>query len=76
MAAFSRPSPAPTNPNPVVLAVVVFAYPRDAQPLLSPRCTHDALRCGDAAPLLGKQEERKQRRKEKERHHYPTMETK
>ena len=54
IAAFSRPSPAHPNPDPLVLAVVVFAYPRDAQPLLSPRCTYYALRCGDAAPLLGK----------------------
>ena len=75
-AAFSRPSPAHPNPDPLVLAVVVFAYPRDAQPLLPPRCTYYALRCDDAAPLLGKQEKRKKRRKEKERYHNPTTETK
>ena len=33
MAGFSRPSP--SHPDTLVLAVVVFAYPRDAQPLLS-----------------------------------------
>ena len=39
IAALSRLSPAHPNPDPLVLTIVVLAYPRDAQPLLSPRCT-------------------------------------
>ena len=75
IAALIRPIPAHPNPHPLVLAVVVFAYARDAQPLLSPRCTYYAL-FGDAAPFLVKQEKRKKIRGEKERHHNPTTETK
>ena len=65
--------PAHPNPDTLVLAVVVFAYPRDAPPLFSPRCTYYALLCGDAPLLLRKQEKRKKGRKGKKRHHNPTL---
>ena len=65
IAAFSRPSPAHPNPDLLVLAVVVLSHPRDAQPLLSPRCTYYALRCGDAAPLPGKARKTKGKKKGK-----------
>ena len=58
--------PGHPNPDTLVLAVVIFAYLRDAQPLVSSCCTYYALRCGDAPFFLGKQEKWKQTR-QKER---------